>query len=236
LDTRVRLRPSAPGFTLIELLVVIAIIGILAGLIFPVFNRVRSNALQVAALSNVRQIGAAALLYSNEHEMELPGRIVGGDKWPKLLEVYLKDVRVYAAPGDPQNYITRKVDPFSNSTNNTSYIMNGYNELGALDDPSVSIRVNRLSAPNQTIMFGTPKSGSSHFYMDFQDGDNSNVLNLELYNSGANYVFADGSAHFMTETEYKKPYTTGDPPVSVAYGDWLWLADKNGAGVIKPSK
>ncbi len=230
------LRSSHFGFTLIEVLVVIAIIAILAGLLFPAFASLHANANQVAALSNVRQIGAAALLYANEHEMELPGRIQQGDKWPTLLAAYLKDIRVYAAPGDPQNYLSRSVDPLSNSPNNTSYIMNGYNDLGALDQPSVSIRMNSLAAPNETILFGTPKSGSSHFYMDFKDGDNSSVLNLKLYKNGSNYVMADGSARFISEGEYEKSHATNDASVTVAYGDWLWLADKNGAGVIKPPK
>lgn len=227
-------RSHAPGFTLIELLVVIAIIAILAALIFPTLGRVHSSANQTAALSNVRQIGTAALLYANDHDMQLPGRIQQGDKWPALLAAYLKDIRVYAAPGDPQNYINRKVDPLSNSPNNTSYIMNGYNDLNALNDPSVSIRIIGLSAPSQTIMFGTPKSGSTHFYMDFQDGDNSNVLNLKLYNNGSNYVFADGSAHFISQTQYQQPQPTSDPSVTVAYGDWLWLADKSKTSVIQP--
>ena len=225
-------RPTA--FTLIELLVVISIIAILAALLIPAMGIVRTQGNQTAALSNIRQVGAAAILYSNEHEMELPRRIQTGDKWPVLLSGYLKDLRVYAAPGDVKNFITLAVDPLSNTANNTSYIMNGYNDLGALDDPSVSVRINRLANPSSTILFGTPKSGSNHFYMDFQDGDNRNVLNLQLYNGSSNYMFADGSARAITEASYTKPYATNNPAVSVAYGDWLWLADKDNAAVIKP--
>ena len=60
------------GFTLIELLTVIAIIGILAAIIIPTVGRVRASARATQCKSNLRQIGTAALLWSNENK----GRIV----------------------------------------------------------------------------------------------------------------------------------------------------------------
>ncbi len=43
------------GFTLIELLVVIAIIGILAGMLFPVFAKARDKAHQTSCLASIKQ-------------------------------------------------------------------------------------------------------------------------------------------------------------------------------------
>ncbi|HIE51311.1 MAG TPA: DUF1559 domain-containing protein [Armatimonadetes bacterium] len=56
------------GFTLIELLVVIAILGILAGIIFPVFSRAREKGRQTTCISNLRQLGEASRIYQQEFD------------------------------------------------------------------------------------------------------------------------------------------------------------------------
>jgi prepilin-type N-terminal cleavage/methylation domain-containing protein/prepilin-type processing-associated H-X9-DG protein len=65
-------RPRA--FTLIELLVVIAIIAILAAILFPVFARAREKARQTACLNNLKQIGAAFFLYTEDYDARMPDR------------------------------------------------------------------------------------------------------------------------------------------------------------------
>ncbi|MFZ4775551.1 MAG: type II secretion system protein [Terrimicrobiaceae bacterium] len=71
-----RLRPedSSSGniaFTLIELLVVIAIIAILVALLMPSLSKAKDQARQAGCASNLRQMVAAALLYSGENEGSL---------------------------------------------------------------------------------------------------------------------------------------------------------------------
>jgi len=56
------------AFTLIELLVVIAIIAILAAILFPVFAQAKAAAKTTVALSNLKQLGVANLLYMNDND------------------------------------------------------------------------------------------------------------------------------------------------------------------------
>ena len=69
------------GFTLIELLVVIAIIAILAALLFPVFARARSKAMQTDCLSNVRQLTLAFLMYADDYDGFLPAASIMNSDW-----------------------------------------------------------------------------------------------------------------------------------------------------------
>ena len=68
-------REVQSGFTLIELLVVIAIIGVLASLLLPAMDGARNAARKAACAANVRDIGGAARLYSQDHQ----GYVVSGD-------------------------------------------------------------------------------------------------------------------------------------------------------------
>jgi prepilin-type processing-associated H-X9-DG protein len=47
--------------------------------------------------------------------------------------------------------------------------------------------------------------------MDFAEGNQDQVLNKQVYGEGSTYLFADGSARFLTVDEYE---------------DNLWLVDK----------
>ena len=56
------------GFTLIELLVVIAIIAILAAILFPVFAQAKAAAKKAVAISNLKQIDLAWILYGGDYD------------------------------------------------------------------------------------------------------------------------------------------------------------------------
>jgi prepilin-type N-terminal cleavage/methylation domain-containing protein/prepilin-type processing-associated H-X9-DG protein len=61
------------AFTLIELLVVIAVIGILAALLAPVLAGAKRKAAQVPCANNLKQLGAAVMLYLDDNDGTFPG-------------------------------------------------------------------------------------------------------------------------------------------------------------------
>ena len=110
-------RASFHAFTLIELLVVIAIIAILAAILFPVFQNVRENARRASCASNLKQIGIACTLYTQEYDEKVVPYQLGGpaagayaDWWALqdaagtyhqeqgLLQPYMKSVQIQACP------------------------------------------------------------------------------------------------------------------------------------------
>lgn len=191
------------AFTLIELLAAVAIILILIGLVFMIMPQMMRKGHQAASLNNLRQLGIAFQSYASDNDLKLPGRFESEDKWPRLLHSYLAgDIKVFADPEDDNNFIRQNRDPLENGYNNTSYFMNGFNDVGAFQDETIQVRTNQIDKPSQTILMA-PNSGSGNFYMDFEEGNNTQILNKKLYGNGSNYLFADGSARFIAAEEYE---------------------------------
>jgi len=63
---------SGSGFTLVELLVVIAVIGVLASLLLPVLARGKDQGRNTVCISQLRQLGIATRLYTEENNNVLP--------------------------------------------------------------------------------------------------------------------------------------------------------------------
>lgn len=101
------------GFTLIELLVVITIIAILAAILFPVFARARETARATTCKSNLRQLGMAIAMYSQDWDECLPIEKHAGNPHLTLIVAlmpYIKNVALFYCPSAPAVGITRWTD------------------------------------------------------------------------------------------------------------------------------
>lgn len=210
------------AFTLIELLVTISIIAILAVLALPSYNLIHNYYLRSACASNMQQLGMAFIMYAGENDQTLPGRVTGKDasgqpldKWPAILWNYLHTYKVYVDPGNPKAVAIPPAQLISNSSNKGSFFFNGFNDLGALNDPSIHVNLNNLTDRSAVLLLGQKKTGDGSYYMDLLEGPHGNqndVLNKTAYGTGSIYVFSDGSARFISLKDYS---------------DTLWLANKD---------
>ena len=86
-------RQKHSGFTLIELLVVIAIIAILAAILFPAFAKARESARRISCVNNLKQIGTALIMCTQEYDERLPNGYSANENWMTEISPYLRDCR-----------------------------------------------------------------------------------------------------------------------------------------------
>jgi prepilin-type N-terminal cleavage/methylation domain-containing protein/prepilin-type processing-associated H-X9-DG protein len=161
------------GFTLIELLVVIAIIAILAAILFPVFAQAREKARQSGCLSNLKQIGTALMMYTQDYDEAYPCNWAGARpmppstpdggsyKWMDAVFPYVKNEQVFTCPSDGSSrskYIYVRNLPKASQNNWGSYCTNvAYWDVGPGNPPSSDVtskqivRVSMIQRPSETV-------------------------------------------------------------------------------------
>ena len=134
---------GAAAFTLTELVVVIAVIGVLAGLLLPMFAQVRARGLSTQCVSNLRQWGLALTLYANDNNGYYPrrgqgiqplGQITPSDDWFNALPPYagqpsfltLVNAGNPPKPGDHSIFVCPAATPSASGQYFLPYAMNMY--------------------------------------------------------------------------------------------------------------
>lgn len=161
-----RVRASRRAFTLVDVLVTIAVIGVLIGILIPTLSGVNEAARRVACRSNVRQIGIAIALYSDQYDGMLPS------------SVFLPfDSIVAREASQPQQMILLRVNPsLAAAPSLSSPLMTGWDGLGVLHSTEF-INDGRL------------------FYCPSHHGENSFRVYAQAWSQGATSEIA-GNYHY----------------------------------------
>jgi prepilin-type N-terminal cleavage/methylation domain-containing protein/prepilin-type processing-associated H-X9-DG protein len=168
------------GFTLVELLVVIGIIALLISILLPSLNRARETANRVKCASNLRQIGQAILLYTNENRGIYPRTCFSAGSAVPLIPYD----QGYINSGASAAGLT---DPFLSGSTILGQAVNGTTPSAVNNVPQslyLLLRTEDLTAG----VFVCPSSNASPD--TFGGGTNSSLNQINFSNVGGNLTYS----------------------------------------------